>query len=214
MHDSLLWSVILLAIGFVLLVAELFIPSAGMMTVCCIVSLVAAVAVAFTHSVTWGITSLIIVFTVAPVTLAFLIRLWPYTPIGRRILLRSPDAPLPDVLPNDSHRKALQALVGCIGRSVSDMMPNGMIEIDGQRFDAISVSGLINSGQAIEVVSCTAGKLHVRSTKRSPESNSNKSGASASGDPATASTNDTQASPLQRPLEELGLSDLEDPLTP
>ncbi len=209
MLDSFLWSLILLAIGFVLLIAELFIPSAGMMTVGCIVSLVAAMAVAFTHSLTWGFTSLILVFTISPLTLAFLIRWWPYTPIGRRILIRSPDAPLPDVLPNDPHHQTMQALVGCVGRSVADLMPNGMIEIDGQRFDAISISGLIHRDQTIEVVSCIAGKLHVRTTSRSQQSDANNAN---DANDATTSTADTEQSPLHRPLTDLGLSDLEDPL--
>lgn len=202
MYDALLWSCFLLGVGFFLLVCEFFIPSAGAIAAACAVSLIAGVVVAFTHSVLWGVASLTLVVTAVPLTLAIMIRWWPYTPIGRRMLLRSPDDPPPDVLPNDPHHQKLQSLVGRVGQAESDLMPNGMIEVDGERFDAISVSGLIHRGQRIEVVRCIAGKLNVRTTTRLPESSRSDSDQNS----------DQAISPLDRPIDQLGLSDLDDPL--
>lgn len=197
MSDAMLWSLGLLAFAILCVVAEFLIPSAGLIGIAATVSFVAAIVVAFSESSTLGVSFLLIAVITVPVLLMAMVRIWPQTPIGRR-MLNLPSAESEGRPPVEDPRMAeLRALVGRVGVARTDLLPSGLIEIEGRRYDAVAPGAAIDRGSAVEVINIETGKIRVRRTDRRP------SIAPAAGANAITDT----------PLEELDLEDLGDPLT-
>jgi membrane-bound ClpP family serine protease len=196
MTGTMLWAPLLLLLGLLLIAIEFLIPSGGLIAATAVVALVAAVVLAFTESSSFGITMSVITVVLVPVVLGGMVRLWPYTPLGRRMLTRLPDDPPLDSMPDNDHTRMLRSLVGQVGVARTDLLPSGLIEVGGRRHDAVAIGGAIDRGQAVEVFSIEGGKVRVRATRRTPE---------------PAEKKDRPPS-LETPLDDLALDDLENPL--
>src|SRR5579871_5303219 len=85
----------LIALGLVLLAAELFLPSGGILFVLAIGALVVGVAMTFNESTggsfSRGMVTLVAVVVIIPIVGPILIHYWPKTPLGRRFFLTRPD---------------------------------------------------------------------------------------------------------------------------
>ena len=156
----------LLLLFFVFLIGEFFVPSAGMIGVAALICAVGAVVCGFSHSILMGIVMMVAVGGSTPAVLYFMIRMWPHTPIGRRILNRRPgqDGKL---TPKRTIRDGtpLANLVGQIGVAQTDLLPSGAVLIHDQKLDAISLGMLIDAGTNVVVVKTVAGKIHVRQAR-------------------------------------------------
>jgi membrane-bound ClpP family serine protease len=191
----------LLLLFFLLLLLELFIPSGGLLGVAAGAALIGAILIGFLHSFELGGTMLIAVSIVAPMVIAFGLRMWPRTPMGRKILNVDPEQ---DSLRREQQETLRRHWLGKVGVAKMDLLPSGTIDIAGHRLDAVSIAGVIDRGTAIEVVNVSAGKIQVRPTSRIPD--------------RRVDLDDDSLDPLGRangnlevPIESLGIDDLEDP---
>ena len=101
-----------------------------------------------------------------PTVVILLLKWWPHTPIGRRVLLQVPSSE--DVVPDSPKRRELQSLVGKVGRARSVMLPSGAVEIEGQVIDAVSEGMPIDPGQNVEVVEVRGTRVVVRPSEEQP----------------------------------------------
>ncbi|MEI6240465.1 MAG: NfeD family protein [Planctomycetia bacterium] len=148
---ALVWVIILLVVGLAVMVLEVFLPSGGILGFLSLTAIVAAIATAFMElGATAGLVVLAVATVVVPTVLALAFRWFPETPLGRRVLPPPPDPA--DVAPSASRRRALGKLVGRGGRAVSEMLPWGVVEIDGMQVEALSDGGPIERGAAVEAV--------------------------------------------------------------
>lgn len=148
---ALVWVVVLLVVGLAVMVLEVFLPSGGILGFLSLTAIGAAIATAFLElGATAGLVMLAVATVVVPVVLGLAFRWFPETPLGRRVLPPPPE-PL-DVAPAAARRRELEKLVGRPGRAVSEMLPWGVVEVDGVRLEALSESGPIDRGAAIEAV--------------------------------------------------------------
>jgi membrane-bound ClpP family serine protease len=159
--NTLLWVVSLLLLGLGVMVLEVFVPSGGILGFVSIAALVAAVATAFLEQgVTAGMASLAVVVFAVPSVLALAFRWFPETPLGRRVLPPAPEGA--DVLPDRERRRHVRELVGHAGRTVTELLPWGRVEIDGESIEAMSEGGPIEAGVAVEAVGVQNTSLIVR----------------------------------------------------
>ena len=159
--NTLLWVVSLLLLGLGVMVLEVFVPSGGILGFVSIAALVAAVATAFLEQgATAGMAALAVVVLAVPAVLAVAFRWFPETPLGRRVLPPAPEAA--DVLPDPERRRHVRELVGHSGRTVSELLPWGRVEIDGETVEAMSEGGPVEAGVAIEAVGVQGTSLVVR----------------------------------------------------
>lgn len=156
---TLVHAALLLLLAFVLLVLELFLPSGGLLGLGATAAVVAAIVIGFLHSFTVGCGILILVALGIPLTVWLVLKLWPRTPIGKRMLNVDPEA---EAARRAEQEAARRLLLGRRGVAKMDLLPNGRIVLDGKAFDAVSVGGLIERGEPIEVVNVVAGKIQVR----------------------------------------------------
>jgi membrane-bound serine protease (ClpP class) len=191
------WAALLLAVGLGLIALEVFIPSGGILGFLAACAVVASVVVAFFSGPQTGVAFLMISVVGMPLVVVAAIKYWPYTPMGRRMLLKGPSGD--DVIPRDEH---LTALVGRYGTAKSLMLPSGAVTIDGRTVDAISEGMTIERGQPIRVIKVRGNRVFVRSVDPDevPE------------DFATDEAPKDEKDDLSRPIESLGLDPFEDPL--
>ena len=200
MTQDMAWAIGLVLIAAILLGLEFTLPTGGLLGIGSLLALAAALFLAFSDSVWSGIGLSAAVLLLFPLVIAGVVRVWPYTPIGRRILNLPVDGDQ-GLAQVDERFLRLQQLVGQVGVAKTDLLPGGLVEIDGQRWDAIALGTVVDRDHFVEVVSVEAGKIRVRETQRRPG--------------ATASTLAVDEKPLdlgETSLDELDLEDLGDPL--
>lgn len=145
------WTVLLLAVGLLVMVLEVFIPSGGILGFVSVVAILAAIVMAFVEQgPAMGMLVLAAAVVTVPGVLIMAFRWFPRTPLGRRVLPPPPDAS--EVLPDSPLRKRARGMVGRTGRVVREMLPWGSVEIDGTTLEAVSESGPITLGTIVEAV--------------------------------------------------------------
>lgn len=145
------FSLLALAIG--LLVADLFLPTAGIVLVLSLLCAAASVLFGFRHSYDFGIGLLIFELALVPIFALIFVKLWPKTPLGRRMIIEPEKA--------ESFHWEADTLVGRVGITLCDLVPAGDIEIEGRHWDATSRVGLIAKGTQVKVVAEEMGQLYV-----------------------------------------------------
>jgi len=169
------WALILLIAGLCILALELFVPSAGMLGIFAGCLILAAVVMGFLSDSMSGMIFLMVALLVVPVMLILMIKIWPHTPIGKRLL--ADDETLTDVLPQGDYYDRAD-LAGRIGIAKSKMLPSGQVVIDGQKYDAVSDGFAIQAGDRVKVVSVKENRIYVQPCEEDESSDSNKQVAS------------------------------------
>jgi membrane-bound ClpP family serine protease len=154
------WPVLLLVLGLGLAVLEVFFASAGILAFFSAACLLAAIFLGFRQGPVMGLVVLGIVVVGAPTIIILAFRWWPYTSMGKQVLLEAPTAK--DVLPDDPERHQLKSMIGHIGRAACPMLPGGVVSVDGRTVDAVSEGTAIELGQRVRVVKVEANRLVVR----------------------------------------------------
>ena len=141
--STLAWPLLLLAFGLLLLIAEVFIPSGGLIGFLALCCLGLSLWHAFQQSVDLGLKFLLADCLLLPVAMALAIHLWPQTPLAKRVFLRRPT---PEEIEVSHSSQRLDHLVGQLGRALTPLRPSGLVDFDGRRLDGLSEEGLIPSG--------------------------------------------------------------------
>ncbi len=162
MENALLWPAICLLVGLILILAEILIPSGGLLGLSACVFLGASLWLAFSKSWNLGFTYLGALAVSIPLMLCFAIYLWPRTPMGKWLSLRPPDREQvePDFAVSQGTR--LEYLLGQFGRTLTPLRPSGTVDVDGRRFDGIAEDGLIPAGSIVKIVQIRGGQVVVR----------------------------------------------------
>ncbi len=157
----LLVAYLLIAAGFLLLFAELLIPS-GLCFAFAIGALIGGVVMVFVNSpdpyTSW--LTLIGVFVLAPAAVAIMLRVWPRTPMGRRFFLTAP--PDDETVASMPVNTDLEQLRGRLGRTLSALRPSGVTDFGGRRVDTISEGMMIEAGRWVRCIDVKAGRVIVR----------------------------------------------------
>ena len=162
-----IWVAVLLLIGLAVMMLEVFIPSGGILGFVSVAAILTAVGTAFLElGAVAGMTVLAITVLAIPMVLSLAFRWFPETPLGRRVLPPPPDPS--DVLPDATRRRQLREFIGRGGQSVGELLPWGTVEIGDLVVEAMSESGPISAGTAVEVVGVQGMSLVVRRADRQP----------------------------------------------
>jgi membrane-bound ClpP family serine protease len=135
-------------------------PSAGILTFFSVAALLGSILLGFRAGPVVGLTMTATVIVGVPTVISLGFRWWPYTRVGKQVLLEAPKAE--DVLPDESLRRQLKDLIGRLGRAKCRMLPSGVVTIDGRTLDAMSESSAIEAGQTVRVIKVESNWLVVR----------------------------------------------------
>ncbi|RLS70398.1 MAG: hypothetical protein DWI01_07100 [Planctomycetota bacterium] len=155
------WVAALFLVGIGVIVLEVFVPSGGVLGFVSVAAIIAAIATAFLElGVGAGTAMIALSVVVVPVILGLAFRWFPETPLGRRVLPAPPEAA--DVVPDAPRRRRARDLVGQRGRTASDLLPWGTVEVGSESLDGVSEGGPIDAGSEIIVVAAQGAAVVVR----------------------------------------------------
>lgn len=157
--DPILSVLVLYLVGLVFLVAEIFLPSHGLLTIGAVVFLLWALTQTFRLSETAGYTSLLLLAVIVPTIVVFAVRNWHRTPFGRRIAPPNPVLTREDV---GARQDLLQPYVGRVGTSVTPLRPVGECRFGDDKVECVAESGMIPRGSAVKAVGIVNMSLVVR----------------------------------------------------
>jgi membrane-bound serine protease (ClpP class) len=156
--------VCLIGVGFLLLAAELFIPSHGVLSVLALAAVAVGTVLIFKYDTGAGVVATATVVVGLPLLGFLLLRAWPSTPLGRRLLLtRSTEDVTLAALPANQE---LDQLKGKFGRTLSEMRPAGVVDFEGRRVDCVTEGMMIEPGVLVRCIDAQAGRVVVRKADR------------------------------------------------
>jgi membrane-bound serine protease (ClpP class) len=167
MELTLTHAYILIAVGLLLLAAELFIPTGGILFVLSVAALIVGVAITFQADTSSGMIALVIVFLAVPAVGGLALYYWPKSALGKRFILSGPQDD--DALATMPVNLELEQLRGRYGRTVSALRPAGITEFDGRRIDTMSEGVMIEPGQWVRCIDVKAGRVLVRPVDKPPD---------------------------------------------
>ncbi|MEM9802918.1 MAG: NfeD family protein, partial [Planctomycetota bacterium] len=144
--------ILVFGLGLALVVAEIFVPSGGILGLLASLCLIGSLGMAFFEDPDTGLVLLAITAIVLPVLMTFGIKMFPRTPMGKRLTVKG--FSFEDGAGVD-RRDA--SLVGERGVVESTLRPSGIARIAGRRVDVVSRGGRIEAGEPVEVVEVSAG---------------------------------------------------------
>jgi membrane protein implicated in regulation of membrane protease activity len=162
-------AILLLMVGFSLIVAEIFIPSGGLILIMCVFTFAASFWFAWkawygTSSLAFGayITALLVLI---PAVVVGAFKFFPLTPMGKRLI----GAPtIEEVTPYAQEQAHLQSLIGRIGKSVTPLIPGGLVSVEGERLHAFTEGGLVDPGVDVEIIDVRGTRVVVREAEDLP----------------------------------------------
>ena len=174
MDSYALMAILTLALGLALLVAEVFIPSGGVIMSAAGIVFVISVWTAYQAWVKTEQITLFFVYVGAlvvlfPSVLGGAFYVFPRTEYGRRMM--NPPS-LDEMQPFVAETERLARLIGKTGTTLTRMGPGGMVLIEGERMHAESEGMLILTDTPVRVLAQKGNRLLVRQVRESsvPES--------------------------------------------
>jgi len=156
MNDRLLLPIILQLVGVVVIIAEIILPSGG------ILSIVALAIFGYSLFIVFNEISMIIGFSFVAADLIFIPVL---VIVGLKLLARSP-VTLRKTLSRkegvSSQSSELESYVGTQGNAVTDLRPAGIAVINGKRVDVVTRGDYLEKDSAIVVAAVTGNQIIVR----------------------------------------------------
>ncbi len=150
---------VLYLVGMLILLAEIFIPSHGILSIAGIGFLVVAIVKTFQYGgQNAGVIAILACMVILPALAFVAIKYWHRTPIGKLISPPNPQLTVDDIgVPVEE----LQRLIGQTGRAVSPLRPVGICEFNGKRVSCIAESGMVEVGVSVEGIGLSGADLTV-----------------------------------------------------
>jgi membrane-bound serine protease (ClpP class) len=142
-----------------LIIAEVFVPSGGLISICALACLIGGVAIFFHHSMVTGWIGVFSAAIMIPLVLIIAYKIFPKTKFGKSVTLTPPTRRQGDAIP-DTPR--LQELLGTVGVVLTPLRPVGMCDFSGQRVECVAESGYVDKGQKVKVINVESTQLTVR----------------------------------------------------
>ena len=143
----------------VLIIAEVFVPSGGLISVFALACLVGGAIIFFNHSTAAGWIGIVIALIMIPTVLVFAYRLFPKTKFGKSVTLTPPKRQQGDAIADTPE---LKKLLGEIGMVLTPLRPVGMCDFSGQRVECVAESGYVEKDKKVKVIRVEATQLTVR----------------------------------------------------
>jgi len=154
---------VLFGAGLLVLVAELFIPSHGILTVVGVGFLAAGIVETFRYAgQKGGVIAILACLVVLPAFAVVAIKVWPRTWVGRRI---APPNPLATSDDSSVPVAEISRYIGQTGRSLSTLRPVGICEFNGRRVCCVAEFGMLDAGVTVEGLRVSGANLAVQEKK-------------------------------------------------
>ena len=142
-----------------LIIAEVFVPSGGLISICALACLAGGIAIFFQHSVVAGWVGIGIAAIMIPAVLIFAYKIFPKTRFGKSVTLTPPERWKGDAIPDTDK---LKELLGAEGVVLTPLRPVGMCDFSGQRIECVAEGGYVDKGKKVKVIDVESTQVTVR----------------------------------------------------
>ena len=155
--DYLTLALIMFTIGAIMLIAEILLPTGGILVVASLLFFALGVGIILARGTTTEAVVAIAGLAVGLPAVGFVaVSAWRRMSIGSVL---PEDAIAPGVVAGASE---LETLKNRMGKTVSPMRPSGTVEFDGKRVDAMTEGVMLNAGVWVRCLDAKGGKVIVR----------------------------------------------------
>ena len=148
-----------------LIVAEVFVPSGGLISIFALACLVGGIVIFFHYSATAGWIGVGIAAVMIPTVLVVAYKMFPKTRFGKSVTLTPPERQQGDAVPDTSE---LKELLGAVGVVITPLRPVGMCDFSGRRLECVAESGYVDKGKKVKVIDVESTQLTVRIIEEGP----------------------------------------------
>jgi membrane-bound ClpP family serine protease len=163
-QSSLTLAYLMILLGLLLLVAEFFIPSGGVLLALSLAAIAIGVVMTFSYSIDTGLITLLGLFVVIPAVVGVMLHYWQKTRMGRRFFLSGPEQDA--TIASMPVHLELEQLRGRFGRAISALRPAGVVDFDGRRVDCITEGMMVEPEAWVRCIEVKAGKVIVRPVQK------------------------------------------------
>ncbi len=142
-----------------LIIAEIFIPSGGIISLFALACVIGGAAIFFRYSSTAGWIGVVIAVIMIPSTLVFAYRIFPKTRFGKSVTLTPPERQQGDAIPDTAE---LKEMLGAVGVVLTPLRPVGMCDFSGQRVECVAEGGYVDKEKKVKVINVESTQLTVR----------------------------------------------------
>jgi membrane-bound serine protease (ClpP class) len=151
----------LAAAGVLAIILEVFVPSAGIIAIAGLGSIIASIVIVYQRLGNLiGSIYLTVVLVLVPVFIVLYFRFFPRSPVGRWLI--SQDRQEPEKGYSSFTAEKYVDLIGKEGTSLTILRPVGMVRIDGQKYSAVTGGEFIEKDKPIKVVKVEGSRVVVR----------------------------------------------------
>jgi membrane-bound serine protease (ClpP class) len=143
----------------VLVVAEIFVPSGGLISICALACLIGGLLIFFQSSAVAGWVGIIVALIEVPVVLYFSYKIFPKTRFGKTVTLAPPKPNAGEGVPDTED---LQELLEAVGQVITPLRPVGMCDFSGRRVECVAEGGYVDKGKKVKVIKVESTQLTVR----------------------------------------------------
>lgn len=147
-------AILLVLAGAAMLIAEMLLPSGGVLGVLAAVCLAASVVTCFRIDSRLGFGLLVAIVVAVPLGGILWMKLFPRTIAGRQMILG----------PVTSELRANDVDIGQTGVAISELRPTGICDFGAERLEARAERGTIPAGARVRVIEITDHRPIVRAT--------------------------------------------------
>ncbi len=142
-----------------LIIAEIFVPSGGIISLFALACVIGGAVIFFRHSNTAGWIGVVIAVIMIPSVLVFAYRIFPKTRFGKSVTLTPPERKKGDAIPDTEE---LKELLGAVGLVMTPLRPVGMCDFSGQRLECVAEGGYVDKEKKVKVINVESTQLTVR----------------------------------------------------
>ena len=157
----------LLALGLVLILLEVFIPSMGLLGSLAAVSIVTGGILAYTHDpsglfVGYAITAGVLI----PLLIVTAVKMLPRTSFGKSMMLQGSSFRASEARASE---KGLDELEGRTGETITFLRPAGIAILGDRRVDVVTQGELLGNGVTVKVIKVEGNRVVVEAAGEEPE---------------------------------------------
>lgn len=153
------FAIFLYFVTAVLILAEIFIPSGGLISICAMACLIGGVTIFFNRSIAVGMAGVGVAVVMIPSVVIFAYKIFPKTRFGKSVTLTPSERKIGDAIPDSPE---LKEMVGVEGVVVTPLRPVGMCEFEGHRVECVAESGYVENEKKVKVIHVEGSQLTVR----------------------------------------------------
>ncbi|MFH0946817.1 MAG: NfeD family protein [Planctomycetota bacterium] len=156
------WAFILLGVGLVFIVLEVFFPSFGLLGTIAAAAIIVGGVIAFRAE---GIftTYLVLVFVLGPAAAIIGLKIFPKTPFGKALMLSGTTFDPKEATAGQG--AGFEELMGHVGVASTPLRPSGKVQLEGRKIDVTTRGELIAAGQRVRVIRVEGNRIFVTEDK-------------------------------------------------